>query len=263
MAVDVARPEISPPRTGAPRRTGRIVIGGLAAVAIVVRVADPERVAWMQNFLIVFGSLLVEAMPFVMLGALGRALDRGLRAASSVRSARRLPRPLQLPTAALAGLAFPVCECGSVPVARRLGSARADAVGGGDVHARRAHPQPGRDRVDVRRVSRTRHARGRWCCGRIALGMLVAVAVGWVVGQPRDGRPVEADAGRGRDSSTMAAGPASRAGRGSSSHLGGDFLFMGRYLVIGAAIAAAIQTFVPQRSLSSVAERFPCCRSWR
>src|SRR5207342_3531126 len=34
----------------------------------------------------------------------------------------RLPRPLQLPAAAAAGVAFPVCECGSVPVARRLAS---------------------------------------------------------------------------------------------------------------------------------------------
>src|ERR671930_567492 len=32
----------------------------------------------------------------------------------------RLPRALQVPGAALAGVGFPVCECGSVPVARRL-----------------------------------------------------------------------------------------------------------------------------------------------
>ena len=35
-------------------------------------------------------------------------------------SLARLPRALQLPGAAVAGVGLPVCECGSVPVARRL-----------------------------------------------------------------------------------------------------------------------------------------------
>ena len=125
MAVDVARPEISPPRTGASRRTGLIVIGGLAAIAIVVRVTDPERVAWLQNFLIVFGSLLVEATPFILLGAFVSAAIEVFVPTSAFAHLGRLPRPLQLPAAALAGIAFPVCECGSVPVARRLATRRA------------------------------------------------------------------------------------------------------------------------------------------
>ena len=45
MAIDVVQPPISPPQTGSTRRTAIVVVGGLAAVAIVVRVADPERVA--------------------------------------------------------------------------------------------------------------------------------------------------------------------------------------------------------------------------
>src|SRR4029078_7443218 len=65
MAVGAARPELSPPRTGASRRTGLIVIGGLAALAVLVRITDPERVAWLQNFLIVFGLLLVAVYTFL------------------------------------------------------------------------------------------------------------------------------------------------------------------------------------------------------
>ena len=68
MAIDVAQPPISPPQARSSRRTALVLAGGLGAVAIVVRVAEPERIAWLQNFLIVFGSLLVEAMPFVVLG---------------------------------------------------------------------------------------------------------------------------------------------------------------------------------------------------
>ena len=37
-------------------------------------------------------------------------------------------------------------------------------------------------------------------------------------------------------------------------HLAGDVVFMGRFLVIGAAIAAAIQTFVPQDVIDPLAQ---------
>ncbi|HEX6844637.1 MAG TPA: permease, partial [Actinomycetota bacterium] len=36
-------------------------------------------------------------------------------------------------------------------------------------------------------------------------------------------------------------------------HFTGDLVFMGKFLVIGAAIAAAVQTFVPQTVLNGVA----------
>ena len=36
-------------------------------------------------------------------------------------------------------------------------------------------------------------------------------------------------------------------------HLGNDFLFMGRYLILGATVAAAIQTFLPTSVLTGVA----------
>lgn len=36
-------------------------------------------------------------------------------------------------------------------------------------------------------------------------------------------------------------------------HLGNDFLFMGRYLLLGATVAAVVQTFLPQTVLAGVA----------
>ncbi|MGH2540813.1 MAG: permease, partial [Actinomycetota bacterium] len=64
--------------------------------------------------------LLVQALPFVTLGALAAALVEVFVPIGTLERLARLPRPLQLPAAALAGVAFPICECGSVPVARRL-----------------------------------------------------------------------------------------------------------------------------------------------
>ena len=156
----------------------------------------------------------------------------------------RLPRPLQLPAAALAGLAFPVCECGSVPVARRLAQRGLDAVRGGHVHARRPDHQSGRDRVDVRRLPGPRHRCGRWCCGRFRWGCSSrSRSAGWSGSRTAD-ELLQAAPSEEREHLTSSPGPR-RAGGGSSCHLGSDFLFMARFLILGAAIAAAIQTFVP------------------
>jgi uncharacterized membrane protein YraQ (UPF0718 family) len=219
------------------------VVAGLALIAVVVRVADPERIAWLQNFLIVFGSLLVEATPFILLGAFVSAAIEVFVPTSTFAHLARLPRPLQLPAAALAGIAFPVCECGSVPVARRLASKGlapsaaitfmlAAPILNPVVVASTFVAYRGRDSLWV------------MVLGRMALGFLVAVAVGWVIGATRKEDILKARPGD--DDVDVEAGPDESRWARFTSHLSGDFFFMGRFLVMGAAIAAAVQTFVPQ-----------------
>ncbi|MFN6132143.1 MAG: permease [Synechococcaceae cyanobacterium] len=73
------------------------------------------RTAWA-----LFQGLLIEALPFLLLGVSIAALARGL--APQGGWMRRLPRQplLASTTGALLGFALPACECGNVPVARRL-----------------------------------------------------------------------------------------------------------------------------------------------
>ena len=73
------------------------------------------RTAWA-----LFQGLLLEALPFLLLGVTIAALARGL--APEGAWMRRLPRHplLASTTGALLGFALPACECGNVPVARRL-----------------------------------------------------------------------------------------------------------------------------------------------
>ena len=68
----------------------------------------------------IFQGLLIEALPFLMLGVTIAGLARWLVPQSAW--VRRLPRnPLFAPiVGALLGFALPACECGNVPVARRL-----------------------------------------------------------------------------------------------------------------------------------------------
>lgn len=252
MAVDVE------PRAPArqPRRRDRTgppvawVLATLAGVAILVRVADPSSLPWLRNLLIVFGSLLVEAMPFILLGATVSAAIEVLVPASAFARIALLPRGLQLPAAAAAGVAFPVCECGSVPVARRLAAKGlppsaaitfmlAAPIVNPVVVASTFVAYSGRDTLWV------------MVLGRLALGFIVAMTVGWVMGRLGAGELLRARAG---NVEAHEVDEAEARWRRFFGHLTGDVVFMARFLILGAALAAAIQTFVPRSIVDSVAD---------
>ena len=241
--AQAAQTQVRPPTQWA------VVVGAsLVVLALALRELDFGSIPGVQNFLLVFSSLLIEAIPFVLLGAVVSAAIEVIVPARWFERLAALPGPLQLPASALAGVAFPVCECGSVPVARRLaakGLSPAAAVTfmlaapilNPVVIASTAIAYRGRDTM--------------WLMvgGRAVLGMLAAMAVGWVVAGRKDAsilrpRSDEEDADHEHRSKSAA----------FFSHLSGDFVFMARFLILGAAVAASLQTFVPQTVLGSVAD---------
>jgi uncharacterized membrane protein YraQ (UPF0718 family) len=88
--------------------------------------------------------------------------------------------------------------------------------------------------------------------GRFLLGMIVAVAVGYVVGNRSSGDLLKPNPEEDHEHLLDFGHPEAR-WRRFFVHLGNDFLFMGRYLILGATIAAAIQTFLPASVLTGVA----------
>jgi uncharacterized membrane protein YraQ (UPF0718 family) len=233
-------------------RTALIAAGLVLIAAVAVRLVDPQRVEWVRTYLVIFGSLLVQALPFVMLGALAAALVEVFVPVGALERLGRVPRPLQLPAAALAGLAFPICECGSVPVARRL--AQRGLMPSAAVTFMLAAPV-----INPVVIASTFVAyRGRsttWTMvgGRFLLGMLVAIAVGWVIGGRSKDELLKPNPEEASEHLTHLTRPEAR-WRRFFVHLGNDFLFMGRYLILGAMIAAAIQTFLPASVLTSMAD---------
>jgi uncharacterized membrane protein YraQ (UPF0718 family) len=75
---------------------------------------------WVDRFLIIFESIVFEALPFIVLGALISGVLEELLPQQTF--ARLIPkrRWLAIAGGALLGLIFPMCECGIVPVMRRL-----------------------------------------------------------------------------------------------------------------------------------------------
>lgn len=229
-------------------RHGGIALLALVAMGAILRVLDPSNIAGLQNFLLVFGSLLIEAVPFVLLGAVVSAAIEVFVPARVFERLTGLPRPLQLPVAGLAGLAFPVCECGSVPVARRLASKGLSPAAAVTFMLSAPVLNP------VVIASTFVAYQGRdtlWpmVLGRTGLGLFAAMAVGWVVANRR---PEELLRPRAEDEHEHVHDEGKS--KAFFGHLAGDFVFMGRFLVIGAIVAALLQTFVPQSIIGRVAD---------
>lgn len=96
----------------------------MLSAMVVVRVAVSQYAAipWkeLQDFLTLSFSMLIEALPFVILGSLVAVAIRLWLPANALL--QWLPdRPLlRRATLSLCGVFLPVCECGNVPVARGL-----------------------------------------------------------------------------------------------------------------------------------------------
>ena len=243
---------VSQPNTGSFQtwRTPARVAVGLIALWAVLHVVDPARVAFISNFFLVFSSILVEAIPFVLIGAAVSSLIEVFVPARVFERITSFPQPLQIPAAGMAGFAFPVCECGSVPVARRL--AHKGLSPGASITFMLAAPI-----INPVVIASTFVAyKGRpmlWemVIGRVVLGLVCAMTVGWVVARSSNKqllKATEEDDHAGHDHDQTTSKRASY-----FAHLAGDFVFMARYLVLGASVAAALQTFVPQSILASVA----------
>lgn len=234
------------------RRTALTVVGGLALVALLLQLLEPQRFAWVQTSFIIFGSLLIQALPFVLIGAFASALIEVFVPIGTLERLAGLPRPLQLPAAALAGVAFPICECGSVPVARRL--TVKGLLPSAAVTFMLAAPVVNPVVIASTFVAyRSRDALWTMVAGRFLLGMLVAIVVGWVVGAVSKDellKPNPEDAHH----HLMELGRPEPRWRRFFLHMGNDFLFMGRYLVLGATFAALVQTFLPASWISRVAD---------
>jgi uncharacterized protein len=227
------------------RRAG-ILLATLLAAAVGLRLLQGAVIPQLQTFLLIFTSLLIEAFPFILLGAMVSAAIEVFVPSRWFARLAGMPRAVQMPVAGLGGFAFPVCECGSIPVARRL--IRKGMTPAAAITFMLAAPVLNPVVLVATAVAYSgRGLAAEMVLARAGLALIVALAVGWVVGRRsrndilRTADPAEHD-------------PHERRGRAFFTHLASDFLFLGRYLVIGAAAAAVLQTFVPQSFIGAVAD---------
>jgi uncharacterized membrane protein YraQ (UPF0718 family) len=186
-------------------------------------------------------SILFEALPFVLLGSLVSGIMEVFLPSEALT--RILPKNRFLATlsGAVAGLALPMCECGVVPVMRRLirkGTPLNVALAY-MLAAPMVNPI-----VILSTMVAFRSMRPLTVTGlRVGLGLVIAMITSAVV---------TAFAGKNPHTIELraptAARPSWREGsREALGHAGRDFIEIGAFLVIGAAISAALNILVERK----------------
>ncbi len=235
----------------------------------------------LSTFTTVFLGIFIEAAPFLLLGTVASGLVETYLPPETLQ--RWLPhgRLRGVLAGAGMGLLFPVCECGTVPLARRL--------------LRKGLPLP----VAVSFLlaapvinpivlfsTASAFGVGQMLAWRFGLTLLIAVITGLIFAvEPapqsllRDSAwaPIQGGSGKAapvpptaQPPAVQALSPAQAESSGRGRHTTGgqpnrghklnrslaiaadEFFEMGRYLVLGSVLAALLQTFVPQSSLLAV-----------
>jgi uncharacterized protein len=239
------------PTTASARQAGGlplqvyVVFGVLAALVVsqqwlVPRLDSPALATWST----IFVAIVVQSIPFLVGGVLLAGVIATLLSEKALRRLVPANPTLGVPVAGLAGVALPGCECASVPVAgslMRRGVAPAVAL-------TFLLAAPAVNPVVLVSTAVAFPNRPEVVLARFLASLVTAVAVGWLWLRFAGRVPI-LHRQRGHDHD----GGAAQAFLGSVRH---DFIHAAGFLVLGAMIAAAINTFVPREIIDGVAGNF-------
>jgi len=246
--------EIQNPRNGISRLLIQLMLLGVLA-GILYIILPPS--AWaglgerLPNFATVFLGIFIEALPFLLMGTLASGLvevfvsDNWL---TRITPRHALPAAL---TGAFLGLIFPICECGTVPLTRRLFHKGLPLPAG--VAFLLAAPV-----LNPIVIFSTVAAFGwgRMLAWRLGLSLLIAVSVGLTFSVVKDADTIMRSSTLAVEFPVTDIPPAGNSFfqklRQAMIISADDFFDMGRYLVLGACIAALLQTLIPQTTLLAV-----------
>ena len=205
----------------------------------------------LEQVALIFLGLFFEALPFLLLGALVSGL---LSAAPSLgrRLARRASGRPALLLAPLGGFLLPVCECGVVPVARRLWQLGTPLpVAAGFLLA-----GPVLNPIGVGSTSFAFAHQPAIAIWRFGLTFAVALAVGLLLRRWRLVRPVTDSEASATIDEQPPPGAATAWRTGllrTSEHAYADFLNLAPFFIAGTLVAALVQTLVPQSTVTGFA----------
>jgi uncharacterized membrane protein YraQ (UPF0718 family) len=218
-----------------------LAAGLLAAVLARPLLRDWFDAPAFQTWATIFVSICLQALPFLVLGTLLSGAIAAFVPPGAIERLLPRNRALAVPTAGLAGMALPGCECGAVPIAGRL-------------VARGAPPAaaltfllaaPAINPVVLMATAVAFPGRPEMVAARFVASLLTAVVVGWL--WIKLGRDELVDKARRR---VAADGSKPEVFRATAVH---DLLHAGGFLVVGGATAATLQTVVPTSVLDRLA----------
>jgi len=209
----------------------------------------------LSTFATVFLGIFIEAIPFLLLGTLGSGFVEAFLDQNQIQ--RLIPRGALAGalSGSLLGMIFPVCECGVVPLTRRLFN-KGLPVAAGIAFLMAA---PVLNPIVILSTS-SAFGWGWMLVGRLGLSMLIAVTTGSLFSVVKS--PSEILLPVSLKLSTTAPEKASnqalplRSFREKLNQMlviaADEFFEMGRFLILGASLAALMQAFIPQQALLQI-----------
>ncbi|PIH60339.1 permease [Paenibacillus sp. LK1] len=235
-------------------------------VPVLITMAPNLKEAWnseaFQNMKTIFISIFLEAAPFLLIGVLLSSLMQWFVSEEMIRKLTPKNPVGGVLVAGLLGIIFPICECGMIPVVRRLmhkgippyiavtfilsGPVVNPIVFTATLLAFPSHPE-----ITI---------------ARMGLAFAVAAAIGGLVYMFVRQNPLRKPKATVTEVKThpgfKMAQPHSHSAdhdhvhdknwRSFFIHAGDEFVDMSKYLVIGALITACIQTFISRSDLISL-----------
>ncbi|WP_369596401.1 permease [Bacillus subtilis] len=195
----------------------------------------------------IFISILIEAIPFILIGVILSGIIQMF--VSEEMIARIMPknRFLAVLFGALAGFLFPACECGIIPITRRL------LLKGVPLHAGVAFMLTAPIINPIVLFSTYIAFGNRWSVVfyRGGLALAVSLIIGVILSyQFKDNQLLKPDEpGHHHHHGTLL----QKLG-GTLRHAIDEFFSVGKYLIIGAFIAAAMQTYVKTSTLLAIGQ---------
>lgn len=206
-----------------------------------------------QSFLqlnTIFISILIEAIPFVLIGVFISGFIQMFVTEEMI--ARVIPknRFLAVLCAAVVGALFPACECGIVPIVRRL------LLKGVPLHAGIAFMLTGPVINPIVLFSTYIAFGNQWDMPlyRGGLSFIVAVLVGLIISWQFSGNQLINKGSTHAHCHTHGKQTFINKFIGMLRHAVDEFFSVGKYLIIGAFIAAAMQTYVKTSTLLEIGQ---------
>ena len=231
----------------------RITVTALAfslAAAALVATTQLRDSATVGLWTTVFVAVVIQAVPFVMLGTLVSALLATFISPTLLVRLSRLGPVGASACGAAAGIALPGCECGSIPVAARLIKQGAPTP----LALAFVCSAPGINPVVLVATSVAFPGQPRMVLARFLGGLRTAFLIGALCSR-RIGAALLA--GRAAPDPGPRRSPTRRSEAASlrrfTSTMYGDFVHAGGFLVLGAALTATLKTVVPRRVFTPVA----------
>lgn len=196
----------------------------------------------------IFISILIEAIPFILIGVILSGIIQMF--VSEEMIARIMPknRFLAVLFGALAGVLFPACECGIIPITRRL------LLKGVPLHAGVAFMLTAPIINPIVLFSTYIAFGNRWSVVfyRGGLALAVSLIIGVILSyQFKDNQLLKPDEPGHHHHHH---GTLLQKLGGTLRHAIDEFFSVGKYLIIGAFIAAAMQTYVKTSTLLAIGQ---------